>query len=231
MFVKFKSSQNKVFEVKADRVLQALRLACPSSFPKGKKFAEREILEYAKILSQRDIDDLEIYSETPTEWEYAKNGKIKNISKGNQLAVSRELEKRGVKYTYATLDDARKYLSKLEDERISQLEKKSKEKEEPYLRPILLSVNETDFAPGAGTSSTPSGDRSECPLKGWQNFTHEQEKLIHLEDSVIQGVHSASSLSGTLTQGDLDKFFGKNNSIHLYENVYEDIKMTHEGRN
>lgn len=70
----------------------------------------------------------------PVEWERDEKGRIKNISGGNFVSLKREIESRGHLYNFNSIEEGRRYLRKLENEKFAE-EKLYESVESGYLTP------------------------------------------------------------------------------------------------
>lgn len=209
MYVKFKSFEGRVFYVHHTKLIETLRVAFPKKFPKGESVSEQLVKHYAKQLTQEEVNSLELFEAKPTEWIFCKKtGKISNVYQGNTPAVRSELEKRGFQWCFSSLDDGRKFLAKLEEERTT---KNNQSEEEDYVAPRSFLVKPED----ASVQSTPDIDDPSSSFSGWHNFTAEQNKLINLDNTIDTG---ESNVSIGRTTVHLENSYISQNSSHIYEN-------------
>ncbi|XP_072157721.1 uncharacterized protein [Bemisia tabaci] len=190
-YIFFKSSKGEEFGVPVATVQKTLVCYFPTVF-KNKKQSDEKTREFASKLCQADIDSLQQFKVEPTEWKI-ENGRILNISSANTPAVFFELKKRGIAFE-GTLEEARKYLLRLEKKAFpntSETAERSEETKESddqtggYVNPIRIYNNPENFIPDKITENTPitPGLENVTLENDWENLSCDQRYSYAFNES------------------------------------------------
>lgn len=199
--LEFKDSQRKTLDIK--EVVDLLRPQYPRKFPKNLVASELEVAALISQIAQESIDDFAwgifkqekrdgkivfIEEETPKDgvhqcWEYHPDGRIKNPYKGTKAAITEELQRRGIPYTFRTLEEARHFFKDLlQQESSSASQKQTCIQDDGYLNPTpkrTFSCHDSILDPHADSYTcdflkTPGFDRKDIESE-WSDFTADRD--------------------------------------------------------